>query len=967
MKLCSLKLKNLNSFRNTVELDFEKSPLDAASLVAITGPTGSGKTTLLDAICVALYGKTPRLSGNKNQHPRHLVSHGEKEAFAEVVFEANGTRYHANWSMRRNGSPKAELRDGNGQLITDDVAREVESILGLDFAAFRRSVLLAQGEFTAFLKAKPEDRRTILEATAGIAIYDALRDALNKKMAQVKEAHAAVLGKLDKIPEASPEQLETAEAELRSIISRIDALRATRENVQAEKETETTRKEDFEAWQAWKKRHGELLEEQTAIECLEEELTLARLAATLRPEREQFDKTTSALEKTEQELCTAKTKRETAVSIYRAACTQMVSFLEQKIQECSEIQKALFSEMENKEMELDQLSAERDTVLLQSRTFEEWDVQRKRAVKAQPIVQKYETTRAAMVDSVKRRAELMKSTMAFDKQLEQLDVDMETQLAVYDQAQADVQRWEAEQQDALQAQPINQLRQHLHAGEPCKVCGGTEHPYAARIEDETLLQSVNDALAAARERLQNAQKRLQDLDGQRERTEEKKGNINNEIKTFTTDIERFAEECASQLYQCRSVYPNLEFKESVGISSEWIADQIAEADQVIDAIRGADKKIAALRDLLGETTKRHGDCQGTLDLMRESLTDVQQQEEEVKGEPQSLYQELRETSDDEITAQQLRQYRDRWTAAAEAYGGYKKQSAERTDEYQEARKAYYEALTNTEFVSPQAHADAFRDETWVQEMSEDIDAYRRELDDLEDKISTLSEQFSEKPFQPETLPKIEAQLDNLNEKLDIKQGKRGEQEKIIKDLKENLEKRNALGTKERDAQRELERWQNLEETIPRNELRDFALEIMFKQMVHVANAQLNDLTSERYRLKVEGIGDLKVIDRWNANQERPVETLSGGESFLTSLALALALSEISRGRAQLNTLFLDEGFGTLDIETLEVAIAALEGLRLQGRSVFVISHVQELTRRIPVKISVKKRGDGRSTIEPLEK
>ena len=137
---------------------------------------------------------------------------------------------------------------------------------------------------------------------------------------------------------------------------------------------------------------------------------------------------------------------------------------------------------------------------------------------------------------------------------------------------------------------------------------------------------------------------------------------------------------------------------------------------------------------------------------------------------------------------------------------------------------------------------------------------------------------------------------------------------------------------------------------------------MFKQMGSLANEQLKYLTSERYQLKVESIGDLTVVDRWNANEERPVETLSGGESFLTSLALALALSELSRGRSQLNSLFLDEGFGTLDSETLDIAIAALEGLRMQGRNIFLISHIKELTRRLPVKIEVNKKGNGSSSV-----
>ena len=124
MKICKLKLKNLNSFREPVEIDFEKSPLDDASLVAITGPTGAGKTTLLDAICIALYGKTPRLTGQGSQNPKHLISHGEKEGFAEVHFIANGTRYLATWSAKQSGSPRVQLRYADGEkLITDKLQK----------------------------------------------------------------------------------------------------------------------------------------------------------------------------------------------------------------------------------------------------------------------------------------------------------------------------------------------------------------------------------------------------------------------------------------------------------------------------------------------------------------------------------------------------------------------------------------------------------------------------------------------------------------------------------------------------------------------------------------------------------------------------------------------------------------------------------------------------------------------------
>lgn len=227
----------------------------------------------------------------------------------------------------------------------------------------------------------------------------------------------------------------------------------------------------------------------------------------------------------------------------------------------------------------------------------------------------------------------------------------------------------------------------------------------------------------------------------------------------------------------------------------------------------------------------------------------------------------------------------------------------------------------------------------------------------------MKTRFEENPFDSEALGRVTSQIGEIETQLQAKQQEIGAQQQKIKDLKRDIEKREALGDEMAEVEAELMRWKRLQDTIPRNDLRDFALEIMFRQMGSLANDQLRYLTSERYQLKVEGIGDLTVIDRWNANEERPVETLSGGESFLTSLALALALADLSRGRAQLNSLFLDEGFGTLDTETLDVAIAALEGLRMQGRSIFLISHIQELTRRLPVKINVRKRGNGSSSID----
>ena len=326
MKLCKLKLKNLNSFRGEIELDFEKSPLDEASLVAITGPTGAGKTTLLDAICVALYGKTPRLTGTGSQNPSHLISHGETDSHAEVHFVANSIRYLAEWSIRRGNSPKGQLRSAeNSELITDrlssqgrslgssenTISDEIQAILGLDFDAFKRSVMLAQGEFAAFLRAKDEERRTILEATAGVDIYDRLKDALNQKMRELESTHHEVLQKLSGIPDVTPEQLGDSENQLKDLQRNTDALDANRQQIQSDKQREMERAASSSDLNAAEHRNEELLNRQTAIATLETELAIADRANHLRPERQAFH--------------TAKSELETAEISFRQAATELAN------------------------------------------------------------------------------------------------------------------------------------------------------------------------------------------------------------------------------------------------------------------------------------------------------------------------------------------------------------------------------------------------------------------------------------------------------------------------------------------------------------------------------------------------------------------------------------------------------------------------------------------------------------------
>jgi exonuclease SbcC len=295
MRILCVSGENLASFEGRFEVDFEAPPLANAPLFAICGPTGSGKSTLLDAICLAFFDRIPRFAEapkgveeTSSQDPRQILRRGCGQGWAAVRFaDGAGNRYEARWSVRRSaGRPTGALQvqqmclieQASGRILCDkrrETKEQLQRILGMNFDQFRRSVLLAQGEFASFIKADIKDRAILLEAITGTTLYAELGRRAYEHHKRMQARGQELSSQLEHLPTLSTEERDRLEQLARD-------LEGSRQAQSQRRRLLESKLERGRQLEDWNERSRSVAVEQDAAQAEQQALEPARLRLALR-------------------------------------------------------------------------------------------------------------------------------------------------------------------------------------------------------------------------------------------------------------------------------------------------------------------------------------------------------------------------------------------------------------------------------------------------------------------------------------------------------------------------------------------------------------------------------------------------------------------------------------------------------------------------------------------------------------
>ena len=1005
-----LILSGFGPFGERVEVDF--SAFGNSELFLIEGQTGAGKTSLLDGMCFALYGTVPGVRAEIGVPLRSTHARADVPTEASLVFSLGAARYrvvrnpeYVRAKLRGTGLAKQpagallERFEGASWAVvtsgTKQVTASIEELLGLSVEQFKQVLLMPQGEFREFLIAPSAQKEALLEKLFGTSTYREVVEVLKRQRAQLEDEGRAARQKREGLLEASGcaslEELrarrEAEAARIPVLAERHAAARAAHQSARAAHDQARARQL---AAQALLEARGAL----AALEARREELDRARLrlanarrAAPVLERAQRERECLQELERRDEALLQARAGLVRCEAAHLEAREAAAGTAELEAREAELVARATFLEglavLEARASE----GRARLAKTARERSAAEATLASQRAELASLVATREALSgRAVALEGVSERLAESRATERHAREKVELRARLEQERESFRKASADVSAAkEAEERArrsleaagshaaagraAREAQLAAQLALGLEDGTPCPVCGAEAHPRPAEasgalvpLEEVERRESEVDRLRALHERalaaLSESEVRREGIRANGEALRTSLGEAADEPLAIWRERAEQAQAERSRLEEeaeaARVVRARLE---AARADLEQAQARESAAREVLARLTQelASQEEQSARDQ-AELAPHLPDGQTAEVLKRQAQAEragVEQQRRALAARAQQAELEV-QAMRERVAAQDLERERCRVEHAAAAEALEAALATAGFDSADEARAQSVPALEQ-------------------ERLAEELSAFESAVERAKGTLAAREAALGEVP--PEGLSPLEPLALAMEQAEAAQQALSDEHAAAVaglSTLEQNLARIDALEASFGEVERRLSVVGQLAKVLggdnpSKLSLQRFVLASRMDEVALVASERLLKMSRGRYELvrsddvrhKGQQSGlDLMVRDR-QIGQDRYVHSLSGGEMFLASLSLALALADVvtrRRGAIRLDALFIDEGFGTLDDETLDLVMRTLEDLRLGGRLIGIISHVSELKQRISARISVTRAG-----------
>ncbi|WP_407398942.1 AAA family ATPase [Treponema sp.] len=1004
-------MKNIGPFVDE-KLDFTQ--LDEVFLLC--GDTGAGKTTIFDAMTFAIYGEFLGARKGKAKDFRSQFAKEDDDSSVELEFSSDGEKYRVVRTLPRpyvNRNKKASVEASkltvekwNGSLSSYEFLNagkaELDAMLveivGLSAPEFSKIVVLPQGEFSEFLRSNSNVKQDILKKLFPVDFYQSIVEKVKEKNDDLKKkidlADVEVKGLLKNVDFTDAEEkLASLDKDLEDNKKDLKALRISKEDF----EKETTRL-DAELKLAVELEDA-VLERDTLekkipeIEGIERKLKLADDADAVVPfienkKQRQEDElkakayleeviglAEAAKEKYDDlkgkendilKLSKANEENRIALKDYNdkldaaekhAVEMKRNAVAKEKAQKAKEL---LSKEMDSLESFERALSAHAESVGIPCKDMKSAEIYR-RIVDSFNEARELSHTAAQLYNYAVEAEECASNIDSTQKELVDLEKEKENCSRQIENNNSLLAEYKERKEDEAAKNTAFTLVSRLKPGCPCPLCGATEHPSPAVAPKELL--DLDEKIATAERSVKTETELL--------------ARLSEEIASKKTILEKFREDLSVCNEKCKGITLEKARLDADSAKEKMYALQnVSEAcSRFVENIDESNARIEELKDLVSRSDAELASIAATINAYEEQMkkiggkvTSVDEIRKNIEN-LESLMDEQQEKVDDfkkafEDAGLKLEKYNAMRGESQNSLG-----AAE--EKHKEAQSILSEKLGESKFADEDEALSCFVEKSEKKLMKESVKEFRDRQSKLETGISVLSKKVSEKSsVLQKKAEKLEAEIEALDVRIDEVSAKIesifADKTGFEKDYSKYREKSAELSRLESEGKAISQLWKDLSGGNPSKvQFETWFLGLYFDDVVVCANRHLLKISSERYEFKMDtdktggnsyhGL-DLVVHD-YQVNKDRDTATLSGGETFMASISLALGLTEVVQKTSRLDSLFIDEGFGSLDKESLEMAVGVLQDIG-NTRTVGVISHVEEMLDAIACHVYVKKTKKG---------